>query len=241
MRKRCSKRLAGCIVIELAAAAAVWAGGFRAGTATIGAVRALALEDGRRHRAIFAQADFPITLATADFVAARLLVSYQVERPGLLLRGAGSEAQSVNPDDVVAAVAGALGAMQAVEVRFGERTVSVTAGPRCLAALDREGSLTFSGCRDGTPVSGEIRGAFRMMEPEHGLLQRGESPRLYPVQAISVGKQVAILALGGAATLPPGADSGGMIFVRFANGDRVAPDGERLRAAVQSVLGRVKR
>jgi hypothetical protein len=45
---------------------------FQAGTATAGAVRVLVLEDAKGTRALFAQAEFRITQALADFVAAQI-------------------------------------------------------------------------------------------------------------------------------------------------------------------------
>src|ERR1035441_7853829 len=86
MRKRSSRKLAGCIAIELALAmAAGFAADYRAGAAASGSARALVLEDARGTRAVFTQTEFPITQALADFAAAQLLRSLDLERSGLLL------------------------------------------------------------------------------------------------------------------------------------------------------------
>jgi hypothetical protein len=79
-----------------------------------------------------------------------------------------------------------------------------------------------------------------MVEPAHGLQKRGETVRSYPVQAIALGKQVTILALSGEAALPEGVDPRGLIFAPFSNEAAAAPQDERVRAAVQRVLARVK-
>ena len=71
MRKRSSRRLAGCIAIECALAAAGWSGDFKAGAAAAPTARALVLEDAHGNRAVFAQAEFRITQALADFAAGR--------------------------------------------------------------------------------------------------------------------------------------------------------------------------
>src|ERR1039457_7053706 len=86
MRKRSSRKLAGCIAIELALAlTAGFAADYRAGAAASGSARALVLEDARGTRAVFTQTEFPITQALADFAAAQLLRSLDLERSGLLL------------------------------------------------------------------------------------------------------------------------------------------------------------
>ena len=89
MRKRSSRKLAGCIVIELFLAAAGFAGDYRAGAAAEGSARALVLEDARGNRAVFTQTEFRISQALADFVAARLLISLDLERPGILFHWSG--------------------------------------------------------------------------------------------------------------------------------------------------------
>src|ERR1035438_9386877 len=141
MRKRSSRKLAGCIVIDVALAAAGFASDYRAGAAESGSARALVLEDAHGHRAVFTQTEFRITGAVADFVAARLLVSLDLERPGLLFHWSGIGARPEQPDDLVAAIAAAVAALEPAEVRYGHRSLSVAAGGRCLGTLSPDGGL----------------------------------------------------------------------------------------------------
>jgi hypothetical protein len=241
MRKRSSRKLAGCIAIELALAlTAGFAADYRAGAAASGSARALVLEDARGTRAVFTQTEFPITQALADFAAAQLLRSLDLERSGLLLHWSGIGARPEQPDDLLAAVGAAVTALEPAEVRYGHRSLSVAAGDRCLGNLGPDGALSFAGCTDGATVTGGIRAAFQMVEPAHGLQKRGETVRSFPVQAIALGKQVAILALSGEAALPEGVNPRGLIFAPFSNAAAAAPQDARLRAAVQRVLARVK-
>ena len=240
MRKRSSRKLAGCIVIELALATAGSAADYRAGAAASGSARALVLEDARGNRAVFTQTEFPITQAVADFVAAQLLRSLDLERPGLLLHWSGIGARPEQPEDLVTAITTAVGALEPVEVRYGHRSLSVAAGERCLGNLSPDGALSLAGCTDGATVAGGIRAAFQMVEPAHGLQKRGEMVRSFPVQAIALGKQVTILALSGEAALPEGVNPRGLIFAPFSNEVAAAPQDASVRAAVQSVLARVR-
>src|ERR1019366_4893850 len=185
MRKRSSRKLAGCIVIELALAAAIelalaaagFAADYRAGAADSGSARALVLEDARGHRAVFTQTEFRITGPVADFVAARLLLSLDLERPELLFHWSGIGARPEQPDDLVAAVTAAVAALEPAEVRSGHRSLFVSAGDRCLGTLSPDGGLASGGCADGAAVTGAIRSAFQMVEPTHGLQKRGEPVR----------------------------------------------------------------
>jgi hypothetical protein len=240
MRKRWSRKLAGCIVIELALASAGFAADYRAGAAVAGSARALVLQDVRGNRAVFTQTEFRITQAVADFVAARLLVSLDLQRPGLLFHWSGIGARPEQPEDLVTAIAGAVNALDPVEVRYGHRTLSVAAGDRCVGTLSPDGALSDAGCTEGAAVTGEIRAAFQMVEPAHGLQKRGETVRSFPVQAIALGRQVTILALSGEAALPEGIHPRGLIFAPFSNEAAAAPQDARVRAAVQRVLARVK-
>jgi hypothetical protein len=240
MRKRSSRKLAGCIGIELLLAAAGFAGDYRAGAAAHGAARALVLEDARGMRAVFTQTEFRITQAVADLVAARLLSSFELERSGLLFHWSGIGARPEQPEDLEIAIATAISALEPAEVRYGHRSLSVAAGDRCLGSLSPDGGFSTAGCTDGVAVTGAIRAAFQMVEPAHGLQKRGETVRSYPVQAIAVGKQVTILALSGEAALPEGVNPRGLIFAPFSNEAAAAPQDERVRAAVERVLARVR-
>ena len=240
MRTRLWRKLAGYIVIELTLAAAGFAGDYRAGTAVEGSARARGLEDARGHRAVFTQTEFPISQALADFVAARLLVSLDLERPGLLLHWSGIGTRPGQPEDLVAAITAAVAALEPAEVRYGHRSLFVAAGERCLGTLSPDGGLAPGGCAEGAAVTGGIRAAFQMVQPVHGLQKRGEAVRSFPVQAIALGRQVTILALSGEAALPEGVNPRGLIFAPFSNEVAAAPRDARVRAAIERVLARVK-
>jgi hypothetical protein len=248
MPARLSRRLAGCIAIDLVVldlilATAGLAGDFKAGAAREGAARALVLEDRRGTRAVFVQAEFAVTQALADFVAGRLLKAYELDRAALLLRGTGRA--TAQPEDVVNAVNTALGTLGPAAVRFDGRTLSVTAPDgRRRAAISAEGTLRVEsggkGWGEGAAVRGPIRAAFQMVEPAHGLQQRTDPVHAYPVQAIALGKQITILGLSGETSLPAGIGRKGLIFAAHANGDSAPPEDDRILAAIRKVLARVQ-
>src|ERR1017187_6662501 len=162
MRKRSSKKLAGCIVIELLLAAAGvpsgFAGEYRAGAAAYGAARALVLEDAHGKRA-------RLTQATADMVAARLMSSLDLERSGLLFHWSGIGARPEQPEDLEIAIVTAINALEPAELRYGHRSLSVAAGERCLGSLSPDGAFSTAGCTDGVVVTGAIRAAFQIVDP----------------------------------------------------------------------------
>jgi hypothetical protein len=241
MWRKWSKRLAGCIAIELLTAAAAVAGGYRAGTGTAASVRALALEDGHGTYTVIAQTDFRITQALADFVAAQVMQTHELDRPALLLHWSGIANRPAQPEELVAAIGAALGAMEPAAVRYGHRTISVVAAEdRCLASLNPDGTLALSACTSGAEITGPIRAAFQMVEPNHALLKRGETARSFPVQAIALGKEVVILALSGEARFPEGVNPRGLIFAPFSNEAEAAPQDAQVMAAVRRVLARVR-
>ncbi len=251
MRKRSSKRLAGFIAIELALIASNCASGhaadFKAGAATSPTARALVLEDAHGKRAVFAQAEFRITQALADFVAGQLLRaqgpdSETLDRAAMLFRWGGIGNRPAQPGDLVTAITAAIAALEPATVRYGHRVLSIaTPDGKCLASLNEDAIVGSTGCTEGAPVTGAIRAAFQMVEPTHALLKRGETARAFPVQAIALGKQVTILALSGESAFPDGVNPRGLIFSPFSN-DAVPPplQDPRVRAAIQRVLARVK-
>jgi hypothetical protein len=242
MRKRSSKRLAGCIAIELTLAAAGWSADFKAGAASASTARALVLEDARGNRAVFAQAEFRITQSLADFVAGRLLSAQSLDRAAILFRWGGIGARPAQPDDLVTAITAAIGALQPATVRYGHRVLSIAGeNDKCLGSLNEDGAVGIAGCSEGVDVGGPIRAAFQMVEPNHALLNRGETARAFPIQAIALGKQVTILALSGESPLPEGLALRGLIFSPFSNHDVPPPlQDARVHAAIQRVLSRVK-
>jgi hypothetical protein len=244
MPKRSSKRLAGCIVIELAAVAGLSAANFeyRAGTARAGAALALALEDRARQVAVIAQADFAVTRVLSDVVAARLMKAYGLERAAILLRGSNG-APPPTPErqqDLTTAISAALGQLNPARILYNGAAIAVrTPEGRCLAAFASAG-LSLDGCGAGDSVGGPIRWAFQMVEPAQGLQQREALPAAgHPIGAIALGDRVAILALGGRAPFDISAKS--VIVSTFSNDNAPPPDDPQVRAAIASVLERVRR
>jgi hypothetical protein len=211
---------------------------YQSGTAAFGRAKALVLEDRRGNRAAIAQTGFAVTRAVADFVAARLLQSYEIERAGVLLRG--TSAAASQPEDLITAIAAALGRLEPAAVRYRDGAMSVAAANgRCIASIAPDASLALDQCAGGDPVRGPIRAAFQMVEPTHGLIERDTRPLSYPVQAIAIGKQVTILGLGGAA---PAARfrAKGVIVAPFSNDTLPLPEAPGMDAAIRQVLGRVR-
>jgi hypothetical protein len=201
----------------------------------------VAIQDGHGAFAVIAQTDFRVTQAMADFVAAQVMSRHDLDRPALLLHWGGIANRPPHPEELVTAIEAALASLSPATVRYGHRTLSVIGeGDRCLASVNPDGTLTLGSCPGGAEITGQIRAAFQMVEPSHGLLQRGKSARMFPVQAIAVGKEVTILALSGEAHFPEGVDSRGLIFAPFSNEAEAAPQDARVMAAVRRVLARVK-
>jgi hypothetical protein len=241
MWRRWSKKLAGCIAIELAVAAILSAAGFQAGTGETLSSRAVAIQDSHGAHAVIAQTDFRITQAVADFVAAQVMQAHTLDRPALLLHWSGIANRPPQPEELLKAINAALDKLEPATVRYGHRTLSVIGEQeRCLASVNPDGTLMLGSCTEGADVGGPIRAAFQMVEPAHALLKRGETARLFPVQAIALGKEVVILALSGEARFPQGVNPRGLIFAPFSNEADAAPQDARVMAAVHRVLARVR-
>ncbi len=240
MPTRSSRRLAGCIVIDLLLACGLFGADleYQAGTAAFGGAKALVLEDRRGHKAVLAQADFAVTRAVSDFVGARLLQKYEVDRAGVLVRGRPEGAGQ--PEDIVTAIGVALGRMEPAAVRFQLGTLSVAERDgSCIARFAGDAALAFDHCGAGEPVRGTIRAAFQMVQPEHGLLQRNAAPLSYPVQVIAMGKQVTILGLGGAVS-PARFQAQGMMVLPYSNDIATPPADAVVESAVRQVMKRVR-
>jgi hypothetical protein len=191
--------------------------------------------------AIIAQTDFRITQAIADFVAAQVMQTQDIDRAGLLLHWSGIANRPPKPEELVSAIQEAMGKMDPATVRYGHRSISVVGeGDRCIASVNPDGTLAFAACTPGMEIGGPIRAAFQMAEPAHGLLKRGETARSFPVQAIALGKEATILALSGEARFPEGVNPRGLIFAPFSNEAEAAPQDAQIMAAVRRVLARVK-
>jgi hypothetical protein len=202
----------------------------------------VAIQDSHGAYAVIAQTDFRITQAMADFVAAQVMSRHDLDRPALLLHWGGIANRPPHPEELVRAIEAALASMTPATVQYGHRTLSVMGeGDRCLASVNPDGTLALGSCPGGTDITGPIRAAFQMVEPSHGLLQRGQMmARMFPVQAIALGKEVTILALSGEAHFPEGVDPRGLIFAPFSNEAEAAPQDARVMAAVRRVLARVR-
>ena len=191
-------------------------------------MRAVVVEDRRGARAVFVEADFPITRATSDFVAVQLVKEYELDRATIVISGKGDAPEE--PAAILTAVERALGSLQPAAVS-GEISIRSATGA-CLATLY---PIRLTGCRDGQPLTGPIRGAFQMIDLPHALQTRDQAPPAYPVQAVAVGKAT-ILALGG--EVPPGKFSG--MVVPNANDTTAYPNQPAVEAAVANVLKRVR-
>jgi hypothetical protein len=229
MSKRFCIKLVGFIAIEYSFAAAP---DYQAGTATAEHVRAVVLEDNRGNRAILAEAQFPINRTVSDFVAAQLAKQYGLDRGSLMIYEKGPD-QPADRDALLTAITAALGSLEPAAVRYDGATISITtADGRCIAALPA------GRCGGGARVRPPIRAAFQMVEGQHGLQIRGENREAYPVQAMALGKEVAILGLGGDARY---AGSAGVVVVPFANDTAPPPASVVVDAAARRVLARVGR
>lgn len=226
------RRLAGCIAIECCLTAAPKPE-FRAGAASSEHARAVVLEDRRGFRAVFADADFPITREVSDYAAVQLVKAAGLDRAGLVITG--SDPAPRNAEDIVGAVAQALLRLDAATVSYdGVISVRAAAGG-CVATLY---PVRLDGCRDGAAAHGSIRAAFQMVDVPHALQTRGAAQHGYPVQAIAIGKTVTILALGGNAP----SDIGGLrtIVVSHANDATAAAPLSVVESAVAAILRRVR-
>jgi hypothetical protein len=248
MRTKWWKRRAGCWLIELPLAAGLWASApeYRAGVVTYGSAKALALEDRAGARAVIAQAGFSVTLEISDLAAARLIEAYGLDRGSILLLGAAPGGPSVNTgvaaNELATAAAAALGHLEAARLTVNGDFFSILGeGGRCVGVL-RAASLDLSGtgCAEGKTVRSPIRPAFRVIEFRQPLIGRDAVTRSYPVQAIALGKELALLGLGGDAPLAEFRAEGRIAF-QHANDDVSPTDLAALKAAVREVLARVGR
>jgi len=192
------------------------------------------LEDRRGFRAVFAEADFPVTRDMADFVAVQLVKIAGFERSGVVISGSGPALpESV---ELVAAAAKALRNLAPATVSF-DGVVSVRTGDGdCLATFY---PVRFDGCRDGAAAHGPIRAAFEMVDVPHGLQTRGAVAPGYPVQAVAIGKAATVLALGGAVPEGRFAAAARIVVERANDAVATAPD-DLVEKAVASVLRRVR-
>jgi hypothetical protein len=227
MRKRFWKRLAGYIAIKALLAASPE---YQAGVAAAGPVRAVVLQDRHGNRALFAQGVPPITRRVADFVAVQFVRSLQVDRAAILLAGGSGS-------DLTAALETALTRLEPALVTYDGNIVSVTVQGECRATLF---PISSDGCTPGRTVRAPIRSAFQMVDLAQSLQRRGEMGLVWPVQAIALGSQVTILAVGG--ELPIARyQAPKRIVVPSSNDSITPPPDPRIDAAVRQVLARIGR
>lgn len=189
MLKKSSKRLAGCISIELLLACIAAAADFQAGYAVSGQAKVLALADRHGHRAVILNLGFQAPLAVTDPIAAEVLKTYGLERAALLFRSVGSGDPA--PHDAVAAIGASLGGMEPARIDFGQGLLQISTHGGC-HALDENTFLAVCGLAL-VQIKGTIRSAFQIVDLPR-LLTRADSPRSCYVQAIALGNQVVILS-----------------------------------------------
>jgi hypothetical protein len=228
MSTKCWRRLAGCIAISVSLSAA--APEFRAGAAAVDHVRAVVIEDKRGGRAVFAEADFPVTRSTSDFVAIQIVKSYGIDRGAIVISGKGDSAEE--PAAVLDAVERAMGNLMPANLSLAGVISVRTADGACLATLY---PVRLSGCGGGQSLNGSVRGAFQMVDLPHPLQTREQTAPAYPVQAVAIGKAT-ILALGGEA--PAGKFPG--LVVPNANDTTAYPNDPLVESAIANVLKRVR-
>ena len=206
---------------------------YRAGAAASGHVIAVVLEDRRGPRAIFAEADFPITRAVSDFVAVQLVKRYEVDRAGLVISGAGTA--TPDPAAVIAVIEQAIAKVDDASVSFAGAISVTRADGTCVATLY---PIQLHGCRSGDAIHGPIRAAFHMIDVPHPLQSREAPAPAYPVQAVAIGKAVILALAGGVPSARYHAPF--RIVVPHANDTAPLPANELVEEAVANVLKRVR-
>ncbi len=234
MSPKCWRRLAGCIAISCGLQAGT--PDYRAGTAEAGRVRAVVLADRQGRAAVIADARFSISLAEADFIAARLLRRYPLDRAAILLHSAAPGPSA--PAEAITAIEAALADLRPARVSFDGSVISVTSEEGACRAVFFP--LAFAGCGGGEAVRSPIRAAFRVVEPEHGLERRGDRPPLFPIQAIAFGKRAGIVAVGIDAPASQFRVPG-WIVVTDANGIGSYSEEQVVTAAIRQILISVRR
>ena len=192
MPKKSLKKLAGCIVIELLCGLTAFAADyqFKAGFATYGQAKALALEDRRGHRALIVNGAFDIPLSVADAIAAQAMKQYNLERADLLIYSVASG--DAKPVDARTAIGSALGALQPAVLIYGNSRLTVSSyDGRCLVGISPEASLESCNTPVGDSVRGQIRAAFQLVNVPHPLQSRdGSLPPPVAIQALAIGPVV---------------------------------------------------
>ena len=195
MPKKSWTRLVGWLVIELTCALSAFAAGYsyKAGYAPYGDVKALAVEDRRGHRAVIAMAGFDVPLSVADSIAAQAIKDYKLERADLLIYSVAGGPPA--PQDALTAIGAALGKLQSAYLMYGNGRLTVSGSDgHCLVALSATASLGACPIPAGDTVGGYMRSALQMVDQEHGLLTRDQTPRSIAIQAIALGGSLVIFS-----------------------------------------------
>lgn len=162
-------------ILFLFAATLSAAAGFRAGVARSENARALALEDPRGSRVVIVTVD-EITLSRelADFVAARIMNDYSLDRANLLLNVSRT---GLNPrrlaDELVNVVGAALGQLKAAQLSAGFGSADLVTNPvehsvPVLRVTSTDGKLIAILFGYACDNSGDwASGALRAIEQEH--------------------------------------------------------------------------
>lgn len=196
MPKKLLKRLAGYIVIELLCGLAAFAADYqyKAGYATYGQAKALALEDRRGHRALIVTGAFDIPLSVADSIAAQAMKEHNLERAGLLIRSVASG--DPKPVDARTALGAALGDLQPAVLIYGNSRLTISSyDGRCRLGISPEASFETCNTPVGDTLRGQIRSALRLVNVPHPLQSReNAAPQPIVIQAIAIGPVVILSA-----------------------------------------------
>jgi len=193
MRKRSSRRLAGCIAIELlfGLAAAAADSAYRAGGAVFGHARVLALVDRQRDAAVIVNVDFRAPLEIADQIGALAAKTHGLDRSAILIHSTGEGDPA--PQDALTAISAALSTLAPAAVRFGVTGLMASTAAGC-TLVSRDSQIGTCSAMEGDAVLGPIRSAFRVVDLTHGLQTRGVAPRYATVQAIALGETVLMVS-----------------------------------------------
>jgi hypothetical protein len=231
MRTRSSRRLAGCIVIELLLGFLGAAADFDywAGSAAFGQARVLLLEDRHHHRAVIVNVAFSTPLSVSDHIGALAAKAHGLDRSALVIHST-LEAEPA-PEDAETAISVAWPSLEPARVSYGNGMLAVSTAAGCTMVSAKTVIEDCAGAA-GEPVRGPIRSAFRVVDLARGLQVRAAVPRYATVQAIALGEIVVIVSAPAdlvdpgpnriVAALPP-----------------VDPD-SRVAAAIADVLRRVR-
>jgi hypothetical protein len=193
MRKRSSRRLAGCIAIELLLGSLTAAADFeyRAAAAASGQARLLVIEDRHHHPAVILNVDFSTPLSVSDHIAALAAKAHGLDRSSLVIHSTHDGGPA--PQDAATAMETALAALKPALVRYGNSELTVSTAAGC-TMVSRDAVTLDCTAPAGIPVHGPIRSAFRVVDLARGLQVRTAVPRYATVQAIALGEAVVILS-----------------------------------------------